>query len=85
MERQDEGENVVRKSLSITIRGVESVGSVRSRHNPLVVGLVKSLVNQGVVKSSMDPVDAEIGKHQEQRELKYQVPPSISRDIHVEH
>ena len=41
----------------------------RSRHDPFVVRLVQSLVNAGVVQTTMNPVDEEVGEEEEEREL----------------
>ena len=49
---------------------------IRRGHNPLVVRLMKALVNERVVEVAMDPVDAEVGKEQEDRELSDCVPQS---------
>lgn len=46
----------------------------RRRHNPLVVRLVKTLVDERVVQVSVDPVDAKVGKDEEERELEDVVP-----------
>lgn len=70
LEREDEGEDVVWYRLHPAINRVECDRGVWSWHDPLVVWLVESLVNQRVVKTSVDPVDAEIGEDEEERELK---------------
>lgn len=46
-----------------------------ARHDPLVVRLVQGLVNRRVVQATVDPVDAEIGERDEQRELNEAVAP----------
>ena len=43
--------------------------SVGRRHDPLVVRLVQALVQERMVKASMDPIYAEICEHQEDRKL----------------
>jgi len=70
LQGKDEGEHVVRNTLGPAIDGVESVRSEGARHNPLVVRLVQSLVNQRVVQPAVDPVDEEIGERDEQWELQ---------------
>lgn len=57
-QREEEWENVVWKTLSIAIERVESVRGKGSGHDPLVVWLVDVLVDAGMVKSTVDPVDA---------------------------
>lgn len=76
LKREQEGVDVVRKALSISIERVESVRGVRRRHDPLVVRLVETLVHEGVVQSAVDPVDAEVGEHEEEGELHHVVPHS---------
>lgn len=70
LKREDEWEDVVRHTLRPAVQGVESVRSVRARHDPLVVRLVQCPVNAGVVQASVDPVDEEIGEADEERELQ---------------
>ena len=43
-------------------------------HDPLVVRLVKVLVDERVVEVAMDPVDAEVGEDEEDGELEEVVP-----------
>lgn len=74
LEREDEGENVVGHRLGETIQRVESMAGVRSGHDPLVVRLVQVLVDEWVVKVAVNPVDTEVGKEQEERELEDIVP-----------
>jgi hypothetical protein len=53
---------------------MESVTGVRRWHNPLVVRLVEMLVNQGVVQITVNPINAKVGKNQEQWKLRKVVP-----------
>ena len=76
LQGEDERENVIRHGLGETVERVESMAGVRRRHDPLVVRLVKVLVDERVVEVAVDPVDAEVGKEEEQRELKNIVPHS---------
>ena len=76
LQREDEGEHVVGDALRKPVDGVESVAGVGRRHDPLVVRLVQVLVDGRVVKTAVDPVDAEIGEHDEERELEEVVPPA---------
>ena len=50
------------------------MAGVGGGHDPLVVRLVKVLVDERVVKVAVNPVDAEVGKQQEERELEDVVP-----------
>lgn len=65
---------MIGQALRITIKGVERVTGVRRGHDPLVVGLVKSLVHKRMVKSTVDQVDESICERNEQRELEIIVP-----------
>lgn len=70
LEREDERKYVVRNTLSPTIHGMEGVRCIRRRHDPFVVRLVQSFVDQRMVKTSMNPIDTEVGKEEEKRELQ---------------
>lgn len=74
LQREEEGEDVVWQGLRVSIKWVECVRRERGRHNPLVVRLVKCLVNHWVVQSTVDPVDEEIGESDEEGELQDGVP-----------
>jgi hypothetical protein len=49
LEWEDEGKQMVRQALRISVKRVESVRCVRRRHDPLVVRLVEVLVDGFVV------------------------------------
>lgn len=65
LEREDEREHVVRDTLRPAVKWVKSVGGEGTRHNPFVVRLVQGLINKRVVQAAVNPVDAEIGEHDE--------------------
>lgn len=48
---------------------MECYGCVRCRHNPLMMWLVERLVDEGMVETSVDEVDTEVGEYEEHREL----------------
>lgn len=75
-QRKEEGEQVVRQTLGITVQWVESVRCKGGRHDPLVVRLVDVLVNARVVQATVDPVDERVGEEQEERNLSPVIPPS---------
>jgi len=52
------------------------MASVGRRHDPLVMRLVKVLVDEWVVQIAMNPVDAEVGEDEEDGELGEVVPKS---------
>lgn len=70
LEWEEEGEEVVRDGLGEAINGVESVRGEGRRHDPLVVGLVQTFVDQGVVETAVDEVDAAVGEEDEEGELE---------------
>ena len=49
LEREDKREEMVRDGLSEAVQGVEGMGCERRGHDPLMVRLVQSLVDRGVV------------------------------------
>lgn len=76
LKREHEGKEVVRHRLCIAIKRVEGVRCEWSRHDPLVVRLVESLVDRTVMQTAVNPVDQEIGKGDEEWELEQSVPAS---------
>jgi len=64
VERENEGKKMVWKTLRKSIDGVEGMTSEWGGHNPFVMGLVDGLVDALVMKSAVNEVDPEIGKHQ---------------------
>ena len=69
VEREDEGEDMVRYALGPTVDWMESMTGERCRHDPFVVWLVESLVNVWMVETSVDPVDEEVREENEEWEL----------------
>ena len=65
---------MVGEALSVAIERVECVRGVGRRHDPLVVRLVEALVDERVMQSAVDPVNAEVGEHEEEGELHDVVP-----------
>ena len=65
LQREHEGEYMVWNTLCEAVEGMECVASERCRYHPLVVSLVKFLVDQRMVQSAMDPVDKGIGEEEE--------------------
>ena len=70
LQREDEWEDVVWETLGPAVDGMEGMRGVRRRHDPLVVRLVQAFVDQGMMQATVDPVDEEIGEHEEERELE---------------
>lgn len=61
---------MVGHGLGETVERVEGVGGEGGGHNPLVVRLVQTLVDERMVQPTVDPVDAEIGEHDKEGELE---------------
>ena len=57
-------------TLQVTVQGMEGMARVRCRHDPFVMRLVELLVQCRVMQAPVDPVDAEIGEDEEERELQ---------------
>ena len=62
LERENEGEDMVWQALSPAVDRVEGMGSKRTRHDPFVMWLVQGFVNLWMMKTSVNPVDEEIGE-----------------------
>jgi len=70
LQGEDEGEEVVGHALAVAVERVEGVTGERRRHDPFVVRLVQTLVEDRVVQGAVDPVDAEVCEEDEERELQ---------------
>lgn len=84
LEREHKGEHVVRDALQEAVNWVEGMGGKRRGNNPLVMRFVQNLVDALVVKAAVDQVDAEISKHDEERELGPQDPRGVVLEFPVE-
>lgn len=78
MKGKDKSKDVIWDALGETIQWMKSVTGVWGRHHPFVVRFVKSFVDQWMMQTSMDPVDAHICKGDEEWELEVCIPPSWS-------
>ena len=61
---EDEWEEVVWNRLEVSIYGVERMRSKGRRHDPLVMGLVDMLIEEGKVQPAVNPVHQVVGEHQ---------------------
>lgn len=75
VEGKDEGENMIRYALSETVKGVKGMARVRSGHDPFVMGFVEGPVYPGMMETSMNPVDEEVGEANEEGKLEDVVKP----------
>lgn len=64
--REQEDEDMVWDTLSKAVERMEGVGGKGGRHDPLVMRLMQTFVDERVVKTAVNPVDAEVGEHEEQ-------------------
>jgi len=76
LKRQDEWEYVVWDRLCEAIERMESMRREWRGHDPFVVRLVEVLVDAWVMEPSVNPVNEEVGKQQENRELQDVIPPA---------
>lgn len=74
LEGKEEGEDVVWHALRPAVKWVEGVAGEGRGQNPLVVRLVETLVDGRNVETAVNPVDAKVGEHEEERELQIGVP-----------
>ena len=67
---------MVGRALSKSIDRVERVARERRWNNPPMMLLVHLFVDQRMVKTPMNPINAEVCETNEERELQVVVPPS---------
>lgn len=65
---------MIRQALRVAVKRVEGVAGKGRGHDPLVVRLVEVLIHPGVVKATVNPVDAKVGEEEEEGDLE-PVPP----------
>ena len=70
LQRKDERKDVVWYALGPAVQWVEGMGGKRTRHDPLVMWFVQSLVDERVVQTTVNPVDEEISKTDKERKLQ---------------
>lgn len=61
---------MVRDTLRPPVQRMKRVTRERRRDDPLMVRLVEVLIHPRVVQPTVDPVDAEVGEDDEERELE---------------
>jgi len=83
VEREEENEEVIGQRLHVAVKGMKGVRCVRSRNDPLVMGLVESLINPRNVQPAMDPVDAHIGEEEEEENREGPVRDAVVADVVV--
>lgn len=57
-------------TLGETVEGVKGMACVRGGHDPFVMRFMQGFVYSGVMQTSMDPVNEEVGEANEQGELE---------------
>lgn len=70
MKRKQVWKDVIRHALRESVHRMEGVARKWSRHYPLMMHFVKPFVYFWVVQAAVDPIDEEIRKCDEERELK---------------
>jgi len=76
MEGKDEGKDMIRKGLKPSIHGVKSNGSVRSRNEPSMMGLMNILIKEGdIMLEAVDPIDPGITEHNKQDGREEEIEP----------
>lgn len=69
LQREEEREQMVWYALCEAVQWVKSMGCIRGWHDPFVMRLMQLLVDQRVMQATVDPVNAEVCKQEEEREL----------------
>lgn len=77
VQREEEGEDVVRQTLRVTVQWMECVGREWRGHDPLVMRLVESLVQVLGMQRPVYEVDEGVGEHQKQGKLRKEVEPTV--------
>ncbi len=70
LERKEEWEYVVRNTLDPPVQWMERMACIWGWHDPFVMRLMERLVDHGMMQTPVDPIDAEICKSYEERELQ---------------
>lgn len=61
---------MIRYTLGETVEGVKGMARVWGGHDPFVMRFMQGFVYSGVMQTSMDPVNEEVGEANEQGELE---------------
>lgn len=70
---EDEGKEVVRERLQVSVNGVKRVRRKWRRHDPLVMRLMQTLVQKRVVQSTVDRIDSKVGECDKKRVLQIEI------------
>lgn len=76
LQRKEEGEDVIRKRLSVSVERMEGMRCEWTGHDPFVVRLVEGFVDGFVVQAAVNPVNAEIRERDKEGKLQAGVPPT---------
>lgn len=69
LQRKDEGKDVIRYALRITVQGMERVTRKRRRKNPSVMRFVKSFIDRRIMKTAMDEIYKRVCEEEKQWDL----------------
>mmetsp|Transcript_45787 Transcript_45787/g.114779 ORF Transcript_45787/g.114779 Transcript_45787/m.114779 type:complete len:255 (-) Transcript_45787:409-1173(-) len=70
VDRKEKGVEVIGGALGESVDGVKCVGGPGGGYLPEVVNLVDGTIEDGVVKEAVNPIDAEVSKHEELEYVK---------------
>lgn len=76
LQREDEWKDMIWQGLAEAVKRVKGMAGVRCWHDPLVVLFMEVLVDERMVQAAVDPVDPEVRKEDEERELEVRIPPA---------
>ena len=75
---------MIGKALQVSVDGVKSVACERCGHDPLVVRFVQMLIDESMMKASMNVVNQTIAEHDEERYLENQICRSVITRVIIE-
>jgi len=76
LQREEEGKHMIRNGLREPVQRMERMRRIWCWHNPFMVRLVDVFVDNWMVLHSVNPINEEVGKEEEERELQDIVPQS---------
>ena len=74
LQREDEGEHMIRNRLREPIERVKRMRRERRGHDPLMMRFMQRLINRRVMQSPMNEINKKIREEEERRELREIVP-----------
>ena len=62
---------MIRYALGKPIQWMKRMARIRRGHDPLMMRFVQGFVDSRMMQAPVDPIDEEVGEHDEKRELKH--------------